>query len=122
MQHNTNTEGSLLQTKQEGKVYLEDMLKGLQLIKASTQLPRNLKILEDSRQAQVMFSVKDLEFLLDNLDEAAANYESIKHAVLLTNPLSTVFAMLINSKKYTNHYELKVFTTREAAISWLNSF
>lgn len=122
MQHAAQQDGFILETKQEGKVYLEDMLKGLQMIKESVQLPRNLKILEDSRQAQVMFGVKDLEFLLDSLDEAAANYESIKHAVLLNNPLSTVFAMLINSKKLTNHYELKVFTTREAALAWLNSF
>lgn len=111
----------LVYARQEGSVSIDQMLDGLRFMAENTSLPRQLRIIEDSRKAKVTFSHNDIEQLVNAINELMIHYEGVRHAVVLDSPINTVFAMLFNTKRLSVAYRLEVFASVEAALAWLNS-
>jgi hypothetical protein len=118
---NFNPEDGILYTRPNPVVAIDDMRNGIQMLVASTSLPRDLKILEDARESTITFQASDLPALSRQLERILGLYSSVRHAVVLSNPLNTALAMLIGSKANNDKYQLRVFSTPDAARSWLLS-
>lgn len=116
-----NSDSGIFYTKTNGSVGLEDMFAGIEMIKKAKHFPRNLKILENSSETRVSFTVQDLPAIVERLMTLNEVYESIRHAVIHNDPVKTALAMLIQSHHKLSNYELQVFTTEKAAIRWLNN-
>lgn len=116
-----DNDGVLVYARQEGSVSIDQMLDGLRFMAKNTSLPRQLRIIEDSRKAKVTFSHNDIEQLVNAINELMIHYEGVRHAVVLDSPINTVFAMLFNTKRLSVAYRLEVFASVEAALAWLNS-
>jgi hypothetical protein len=101
------------------KITLEDMFSQLEELKNNEDLPRDLKILEDSRLSSVDFNENDLPKLAKSLTEVLGKYKSFRHAVLLDNPIQTAYAIMMSNLVKNPKYNLKVFSTVEAAKEWL---
>ncbi len=113
--------GTILYVKQQGEVSLENMRLGISFLRSNKDLPKNLRILEDSSDVKVTFTIKEIDFLVEALNETIQNFISVKHAVILNSPVNTVFAMILESKKLVKNYELGVFSSFSAALTWLGS-
>ncbi len=113
--------GVVIYARQEGSISIEQMLDGLRFMAENTSLPRQLRIIEDSRKAKITFTHNDIELIVNAINEMMVKYESVRHAVLLDSPINTVFAMLFNTKRLSVAYRLEVFASVERALSWLNT-
>jgi hypothetical protein len=109
----------ILYTYSSNVTTLEHMLQGIDGIISNKELPRELKILEDGRGAQVTFPPKDLSILVDKLELALLQYLSLRQAVVHDDPRNTALAVLINRHMKNEKYVLEVFSTIEAARLWL---
>lgn len=112
--------GLLLEAKTKEIVYLEDMLKGLEYLQKDTSLPRIIRLLEDARNVHIAFELDDIATLHSKMNEVAIEFELIKHAVIHNISENTAYAMLIKHYKRTKNYLIEIFSSRDAALQWLN--
>ncbi len=116
-----NAESGIFYTRTSGSIGLEDMYAGIEMIKNADHFPRNLKILENSTETRVTFTVQELPAIVERLMTLNEVYESIRHAVIHNDPVKTALALLIQKHHTLSNYELQVFATETAAIHWLNN-
>lgn len=116
-----NAESGIFYTRTSGSIGLEDMYAGIEMIKNADHFPRNLKILENSTETRVTFTVQELPVIVERLMTLNEVYESIRHAVIHNDPVKTALALLIQKHHTLSNYELQVFATETAAIHWLNN-
>lgn len=116
-----NPESGIFYTRTSGSIGLEDMYAGIEMIKNADYFPRNLKILENSTETLVTFTVQELPVIMERLMSLNEVYESIRHAVIHNDPVKTALSLLIQKRNTLSNYKLQVFTTEKAAIHWLNN-
>lgn len=117
-----DSESNILETEFKNDVDAVDILLYLQEFEVNTFYPRKLKTLVTATDADFKFTIKDLKSFNQVKNQSLKQYELVVSAIIINNPvaaaLSTVYSTLANNKKY----KFKVFSTREAALVWLNSF
>ena len=116
---NFNKATGILHSESYGEVSIQGMLDVLEYLKTNLELPRNLLILEDARQAHPKFHVKDLIQVGEKVKEIVPLYQTIKHAVIHVTPTNTVYAMMFAQKHAPSNYQMEVFSTEEGATEWL---
>src|SRR6056297_943149 len=118
IQFNFNSDQGLLEVIYEGVIHAEDIISVSTHISESKDLPRNLRILTDARMATYDFSVQTAERLAELLENSIRKYDSIKDAFIHNHPRETAYSMLLELENRYDTYSHKVFTNREAAVSW----
>jgi len=96
------------------------MLEAIDYCLNNKELPRNLLILEDARLANPEFSPQDLSRIAEKQKKLFPLYQSVRHAVIHNTPENTALAMVFEQKHISPAYKLKVFSTEEGALIWLN--
>jgi hypothetical protein len=119
--HYDDQEG-LLSMKVSGIVNFEDMTESLRLLCENDKLSRNLRILEDAREARITFTEKQIPELIARIRKVEKKYQSIRHAVIHTDPINTALALLMSRHLGPERYELEVFSTESGARLWLKQF
>ncbi|KJD35291.1 hypothetical protein PW52_11540 [Tamlana sedimentorum] len=116
-----NEQTNILETELNGEVDAVDVLLYLNEFKSNKALPRKLKTLVTGNRVKFKFSVKDLKDFNDVKNQSLQQYTTVASAVVINNPigaaLSTIYGAIANNEKY----KYKVFSTREAALLWLNN-
>ena len=97
------------------------MFDGVDFLVNEKKLPRELKILESAENVKVTFNENDISLIVDNLEKNIGSYESIRHAVIHSDPTNTAYTIIASNMIKNYNYHLMVFSTVEAAKSWLNS-
>ncbi len=78
-------------------------------------------VLSDYRDANFKFKIEETEFLDDFIAGVKEIMNGKKGAVIVSVPLNTAISVLITEKfKKVPNYEIKIFSTEEAAIEWLS--
>ncbi len=113
-------EGVILFVKSNPVVQLEDMLNGLDYLQKNSDLPKDLRILEDATNVKVAFVISDIDILIKKMHKVIQKYNTIRHAVIHDSPENTAYAMLIHANKISDDYMLRIFSTRKEALLWLN--
>ena len=110
------------------KVWFEGMLQAetiadliTDIVNDRRYLPDKLKILIDSRRAKFASKPEDLRVILKRIREHHEKFELIKLTIILQNPYETAISILMQEmvRDLGNVY-LRVFSTEQAAVSWLN--
>jgi hypothetical protein len=117
-----NEEDGILYVTIKGESDLQDMLNAMEYFATNPKLPRNLKILENATDAKILIKVGDLELIAEKLMIHLRNFDSIRHAVIHTEPMGSAFVIIIT--KMINHsgYILNEFSTEKAAKIWLKNW
>ena len=76
----------------------------------------------DSTEAIVNFPSNDISLLAEEHQKVVEKYNYIVTAIILNTPKETAFAMLFQNLIKNNKSKFQLFSTREAAISWLNNY
>ncbi|HEY9168485.1 MAG TPA: STAS/SEC14 domain-containing protein [Lutibacter sp.] len=117
-----NHRTAILESKFEGNITIEELIESSLAIKENKSYPRFLKILIDFKKAFANFHSNDLTLLAEEYLKVIEKYDFIIMAIILDTPKETAFAMLFQSLIKDNTSKYQVFSTREAAISWLNNY
>ncbi|WP_308991489.1 hypothetical protein QLS71_005595 [Mariniflexile litorale] len=117
-----NYESNILETEFNNDISSKDVIDYISNFKKNTAYPRKLKSIVIATDANFKFSFKDLKSFNDVKIESLKSYEIVMVAIIVSSPLtaalSTLYEAIANNKKY----KFKVFSTREAAQFWLDSF
>ncbi|OGS70039.1 MAG: hypothetical protein A3F91_12695 [Flavobacteria bacterium RIFCSPLOWO2_12_FULL_35_11] len=117
-----NHRTAILESKFEGKLTVNELIECSITIKENESYPRFLKKLVDFKKAIANFSSNDLSLLAEEHHKIVENYDFILTAVILDTPKETAYAMLFQNLTKNNKSKFQLFSTREAAINWLNNY
>ncbi|MHB1147140.1 MAG: hypothetical protein ACYC01_06020 [Lutibacter sp.] len=117
-----NHRTAILESKLEGKLTIKELIENSHAIKENESYPRFLKILIDSKKAIANFSSNDLSLLAEEHHKVVEKYDYIVTAIILDTPKETAFAMLFQNLIKNDRSKFQLFSTREAAINWLNNY
>lgn len=117
-----NKKLGLLETKFEGDVILSEVVDYIIYTKENKTYPRKLKIITDATTANFNFSRSDINVILEENFKSLEKYDFIIDAMISENPKNTALSMLYKELVKTNKYEFNVFSTKSAALSWLEKF
>ena len=117
-----NHQTAILESKIEGELTVKELIKCSLTIKENSSYPRFLKILIDSKKAVANFPSNDISLLAEEHHKAVEKYDSIITAIILDTPKETAFAMLFQNLIKNKKSKFQLFSTREAAISWLKNY
>lgn len=117
-----NHRTAILESKFEGKLTVKELLECSITIKENQSYPRFLKKLVDFNKAVANFSSNELTLLAEEHFKIVEKYDYIVTAIILDTPKETAFAMLFQNLIKNNKSKFQLFSTREAAINWLNNY
>lgn len=104
----------LIERKEEiGKAW-EELLS----LKEFTDL--NYNLLSDYRNSALNLPIEDIDLICDFLYSIKHILKGKKQSLILEDPKSTAMSLLFESEIYNKiDFKVKVFSTKEGAISWL---
>ncbi|MFO7830044.1 MAG: hypothetical protein R6V23_15575 [Bacteroidales bacterium] len=114
-----NEELQILEVTYLGAIKFNDLIEFGNNVYKDETLPRKLKILTDATNARYNIKHSDLKILINSLKEHVSVYESVKAAFIQDQPKETAFSLIVEMNAKIPNYYHAVFSTREAAFSWL---
>jgi hypothetical protein len=112
----------ILISKFEGKLTLKEVVDYIVATKENKSYPRKLKILTDATKSEMAFKHGDLPIIVEENHKSLEKYEQIIDAIIIESPKETAFSVLYKEMAKTNKYNFSVFSTKEAALQWLEKF
>lgn len=117
-----NKELNIVETQFKEEVSMHDIVDYLLAFKDETSYPRQLRTLIDARDATFSFSYKALKSFNKAKTESLKQYTIVVSAVVINSPATAAISTLYGAIARNKKYKYKVFSTHEAAISWLQGF
>ncbi|MBI9052399.1 MAG: hypothetical protein JEY96_01190 [Bacteroidales bacterium] len=102
-----------------GDIRKEDLIEYIDATKINELYPRKLKILTDSKKANMLLSKSDLKDVVDANLKSLQQYDYIIDAIVTKNPKETAYSFMYKELSATKKYRFEVFSTRDAAVEWL---
>lgn len=116
-----NTDLGFLDSKFIGEVNLQEIVDYIVATKNNQSYPRVLKILTDATKAEMGFSGESLSTIVEENNKSLEKYDAIIDAIVIDSPRETALSQLYQELSKTKKYTFSVFSTREAALEWLES-
>lgn len=116
-----NYETGILESIFVGEVYLREILDYIISTKENDSFPRVLKIITDTNNANFNFEINDLEKIIIENEKSLKKYDFIFDAIIVDNPKNTAISMLYQELGKNDRYKFDIFSTREAALNWLEN-
>lgn len=117
-----NHKTEILESRFTGDVYLKEIVDYIISTKKNKSYPRKLKIMTDALQANFVFTVNDLEIIIDENNKSLEKYDSISDAIIIADPKSTALSMLYQRLEKNDKYKFNIFSTEDAAKAWLDKY
>ncbi len=83
------------------------------------EYPRDLRVICFVTATSYQVNPQDIDAMVGSLEKASNNYERLTEAFVAEDPYSTVITTLFSEKAQIGNYRSKVFSTKEAALKWL---
>ncbi|WP_147677227.1 DUF7793 family protein [Algibacter pacificus] len=112
----------IVETEFKGDISEEDILEYMDVFKDNKTYPRHLKTLVDMTQTKFSFSYRSLKTFNLAKTESLKHYHIVASAIIVNNPATAAIATLYQAIASNKKYKSKVFSTRSAAIRWLEAF
>ena len=117
-----NEELKILETQFKDDVSMHDIVGYLKSFQEKTSYPRQLRTMVDARDATFSFSYKALKSFNKVKTESLKYYTIVVSAVVINSPATAAISTLYGAIARNKKYKYKVFSTHEAAVSWLEGF
>ncbi len=116
-----DTETGIVHVLFKGKVTLEELLDHVAVRENRSHYPKRLKIITNAIDAELFLHPRDLIMVKDEMKQTLQKYKVIYDAFIVDHTKNTALSVLYMELATINNYHFKVFSTKEAAESWLNS-
>ncbi len=110
---------SIFHVYMKGNFILNDITNYLNEFKKIESLPDNLLLLYDLREANLTFSLKELQIISNLADSTTNNYSRVKSAFLVDKPKESAYSVMFSDYQKSLMKMRKVFSSEEIAITWL---
>ncbi|MFC2103915.1 STAS/SEC14 domain-containing protein [Bacteroidota bacterium] len=105
----------------EGKITFEEIVNYLKDFSDLEDLPNDLLLLYDLSNVELNFAPAEIKMISHVADLSTQKYSSIKTAFLVDKPKMTAYSTLFSNLADEIKTQRKIFSTKEAALEWLNS-
>jgi hypothetical protein len=119
-----NKKTNILETHFEGEIGIEEMFEYIVSVRENISLPQKLKIYSYASIAKFDENVnrKDLVRFLNENKITLDQKEFIYDAFVVSGAFEMALGMLYRELNKIKNYKFEVFSTKEAAINWLQGF
>jgi hypothetical protein len=115
-----NTETGLLESKWEGEVQLSEIIDYIVRTKENTNYPRHLKIITSAENAILSLNFQDLKQISEENKLSVERYSAIIDAFVVDKAVEAALTTMYEQVSEIRGYTFKVFSTKEAALEWLD--
>ncbi len=112
-------ESGIFVVKFSETVGIEEIKKYISAFEKLSNLPDNILILYDFREALVKLKKEHIQMLNELAEKASRKYLSAKTAFIVDKPIITAIMLMFSEKTLTTKTKRKVFSTEIAAREWL---
>jgi len=121
---NYNKAIGVLETKIEGDTSINDIIKYIIDVREHEMLSGKIKIFTDASNGKFVEKVRQNELIkfLEENKKTLAQKEFIYDAFVVSGSFETALGLLYQELIEVPNYKFKIFSTKEAAINWLNKF
>ncbi len=98
-----------------------DLVGFLKNLSKIEDLPSDLKVFYDLRQADVHLHLDEINKLSELSEKITSNLNSIKTAFIVEDPTVTAYTMLYSWLPNSDRLKREQFSTEFAALAWLNN-
>lgn len=116
-----NEETEIMHVYYSENIRVEEVLESDKAIFTDKSLPRDLKILEDAREASYELTVTDNQLILNQARSLIINFYSVLSAFVQDKPLETAINIDYQYSNDLPNFKYRVFTEVEAALNWLSN-
>ncbi len=119
-----NNKTGIVESIIKGENKIIDFTEYLISLSEDKQLPDILKIYSNGSEGYFSKDVKpdDMYNIADAIVELLKSHKKVYTAFVISTSIETAMAELYKDFSSAENYMFKVFSTKEAAIHWLNSF
>lgn len=111
-----------LDSRFHGDVTAEEIIDYINATRMNSEYPRYLKILTDATEANMIFSADALPSIVEANNQSLEQYEAIIDAIVLDSSREMALSVFYEQLSKAPKYQFRVFSTREAATTWLAGF
>jgi len=122
--YNFNNKTRILETVFEDKITVVEFIDYIETVRDDDTLPKKLKIFSDASNGKFARRInsKELKKFLDINKETLKQKDFICDAFVVSSSVEMALGMLYKSLIKIKNYKFNIFSTKEAAIDWLNQF
>ena len=105
----------------DGRITIHDLFAFLHEFSQIENLPLHLKVFYDIRSATLDLRLDEIDKLSKSAEVETEKCISVKTAFCVEDPKITAYAMLFSWLPENSKIKREQFSTKEAALEWLNS-
>ncbi len=118
--YTNNDSLGIVEVNYEGSVKIGDIAGIIKtVIYKNRNIAKDLRILSDLRNAEYTFLVVEFSEVVKTLEKNLPCFNSVRVAVIHTNPKETAFSIYYESLLKLENYQHRIFNTTKSAIDWL---
>ncbi len=111
----------ILHVSIEGPASIHDLYDFLEDLGSLHSLPEKLKVFYDLSKAKLDLRLDEINLLSKKAEEKTLHCQLVKTAFYVNDPKITAYAMLFSWLPESPKIKRDQFSTKEAALEWLNS-
>ena len=118
-----NSETGILESKFEGEITIKQVTDYILSLSEDKSLPKKLKIFSDATKGTFSESItpNDLKEIVEANYKSLAARECIYDAFIINSSIEMALGQLYMEFSKSDNYYFNLFSTKEAAVKWLNS-
>ena len=109
----------ILRVRYPGMLTKDEIIAHYDELRTNSSFHRNIRILIDCRNSTFTVKPEEVPELIAAARDAVREYDSVKEAMMVTDPYETVIVTLFEKGINIPNYRFRVFYTEEAALNWL---
>ena len=111
----------IFEVKLSGKIDFEEIINYLKDFTEIENLPSDLQLLYDLENVEFGFTMAEIKMISHAAELSTKNYKSVKTAFIVNKPKVTAYSSLFSESVLDKRTTRKIFSSREAALKWLDS-
>ncbi|MEZ5083495.1 MAG: hypothetical protein R2750_08605 [Bacteroidales bacterium] len=117
-----NETKGILETILTGVITIKEIKEYYASLPSMNNLPKRLKVLIDSNNARYQFTDADLKLISESVLPLLGHFEVIIEAIIESSPYETELAFLYEKRNEMKNLRFRVFSSKDTACIWLNTF
>ena len=105
----------------KGIITSEDVIENLKSLLTNADTSKDLIYFEDMTEATFSFKPTEMRKIAKVLSDNISAYRRVTVAILHSKPRETAYSFLALQLIHDRNFNVKIFTTREAAMNWLSA-
>ncbi len=119
-----NKEKGIVETAITGNTTIKELIEYILTLREDQSLPKKIKILSDAREGYFSSDTDpdDLKKIVEVNYKSLSERVVVYDAFVISSPVETAMGQLYQEFSKADNYYFNIFSTKEAALKWLNSF